>query len=121
MKTVQRIKHEQREKLLLREISSLLQMRATEDPILAKASLTRVTLSPDRSSCWVFFYMPEGLDAFGPILEQLKLYKPSLRAALAKTLTGRGVPEIAFKFDDQFEKQARIHSIMDSLKAKGEF
>jgi ribosome-binding factor A len=120
MKTVQRIKHEQREKLLLRELASLLQMRATEDPLIGKASLTRVTLSPDRSSCALFFYMPEGAAAFDPILEQLKLYKPSMRAALAKTLTGRGVPELSFRFDDQFEKQSRLHSIMDSLKAKGE-
>lgn len=67
------------------------------------------------------FYDPDGLEAFKKKLEILKLYKPSIRAALAKKIKSRYVPDLAFKFDEQFEKEQKIHEILDKVKKEDKF
>lgn len=114
------IKQAQKESLLLREISSLLVKGSLDDPRLAGLTITRVSLSSDKSACSVFFYNPGGHEEFKKLLEVLKLYKPSLRTALAKSIKSRYVPELIFKFDDQYEKEEKMNKILDALKEKGE-
>lgn len=114
------IKQAQKESLLLREISSLLVKGSLDDTRLAGLTITRVKLSSDKSSCSVFFYNPDGQEAFKKTLEVLKLYKPSLRTALAKSIKSRYVPELIFKFDDQYEKEEKMNKLLDALKEKGE-
>jgi len=112
---VQSIKKSQKEKLLFREINKLFVQASLDDENLRGLSITRVELSPDKSTCSVFFYIPEGQEAFKKKLEELKLYKPSMRKALAE-LQFRYVPEIIFKFDKLYEKQEKIEKILDQIK-----
>ena len=114
------IKKAQKESLLLREISGLLLQAGMDDPRLQKVGVSRVSLSDDKGTCTVFFYTSQGKKAFEEILEILKLYKPSLRAALAKKIRGRYTPNLVFRFDDQIEKSEKMNALFQQLKEKGD-
>jgi ribosome-binding factor A len=117
---VKNIKQAQKESLLLREISSLFMKASTDDARLSRLTINRVKLSSDKSSCTVLFYTPGGHKEFEQLLEILKLYKPSLRAALSKSIKSRYTPELIFKYDEQYEKEEKLNQLLESLKKKGE-
>lgn len=113
---VKTIKQAQKERILYRALSSLLLPIIIEYPILREISFTRVGLSSDKSTCTLYFYTPEGSDFFSDeVFEVLKLYKPSMRKALAHLIHGRYTPDIRFKFDDKFEKQQRIEKLIHQV------
>ncbi|OGB83159.1 hypothetical protein A3F66_00145 [candidate division TM6 bacterium RIFCSPHIGHO2_12_FULL_32_22] len=115
------IKRNQKESLIFRVISDLYLQASLEDKNLIGLIPTRASLSSDKSKCFIMFYDPDGLEAFKKKLEILKLYKPSIRAALAKKIKSRYVPDLAFKFDEQFEKEQKIHEILDKVKKEDKF
>jgi ribosome-binding factor A len=116
-KRTQEIKKAQKERLLFREISKLFLQLQIDDDRLHNAWLSKLELSPDKSVCYVHFYTPNGEKKFHEeFLEILKLYKPSMRKAIAAKVDGRYTPEIIFRFDKTYEKQERILNILDSLK-----
>lgn len=116
MKPVDRIKKARREAQLMRVISRLLVLQAADDPELHGFSVTRVELNADNSICSVFFYGEGGEELFKQKLNYFKLYKPSLRAAIAQEISSRYTPNIVFRFDDQFEKQMAIERLLDTVK-----
>jgi ribosome-binding factor A len=113
---VSEIKKNQKESLLRKEIGSLLQEASLDNPGLQGVSVSRVELSADKGLARVFFFLPEGKDAFEHKLEILKLFKASLRKALASRIPGRYVPQIIFHYDDQLEKQIKIEALLDKVK-----
>lgn len=115
IRSVSDIKRSQKESLLLRTISQLFHQAARDDSKLTAASITRVQLSPNKSLCTVYFYMPEGKEAFKKLLPSLTLYKPSLRKALSQEIRGRYTCELVFRFDEQFEKVEKIEKLLNSL------
>lgn len=117
---ISEIKKEQKESLLLREISGLLLKASLDDPKLAGLSVLRVKLSPDKGTCFVFIYAQNGIEEFKEKLESLKLYKPSLRKAVSRAIKGRYTPDIKFEFDSQFEKQSKMEEIFEQLKKDGQ-
>ena len=98
------IKRSQKESLLLRELSKMLLQLSLDDAELNGLFINRVELSPKRSACYVFFYTNEGETFYRENLGKLILFKPSLRAALAKEMNNRYTPEIIFKYDKSEEK-----------------
>lgn len=116
--TVRDIKRAQKEKLFFRELSHLFLQLSLDDPRIKNISLSRVQLSPDKSVCFIYFYTPEGLDSFKDALEILKLYKPSIRRIIASKIESRYVPELRFKFDDQYEKQERLEQLLEKVKSE---
>lgn len=112
---VHAFKRAQKEKLYLREVSHLLLTVAQEQPILRSLMLTRVQLSPDKGILTIFFYDSEGETHFNEALEYLKLYRPSMRKALANTVKGRYVPELRYAFDDTHEKRERFEALMQKV------
>jgi len=117
---LQDIKRGQKESLLFKEISALFMKAAIDDPNLAGLAINRVSLSDDKSMCTVYFYTAKGKEDFDQKLGFLKLYKPSLRKSIAKTIKGRYVPEIKFAFDEQFEKQQKVEELFEKLKREGQ-
>src|SRR6516164_7171990 len=97
--SVRDIKKAQRESILLKKIAELFMQVTLDDTRLRDMYVNRVELSPSRGMCTVYFYSPLGEQHFDELLEVLKLYKPSLRKALATTLDSRYTPELLFKFD----------------------
>lgn len=114
--TVSDIKRAQKEKLLMREISKLFTQISLDEPDVRSLTLTHVKLTPDKSTVFVYFYTPEGAEKFNELVDILKIYKPSMRTAIAQSTRLRYTPEIRFKFDVQFEKQARIETLLDTVK-----
>ena len=111
------VKRAQKESLLLREISQLFLRASVDDPKLQAVSLTRVTLSPDKGLCTVYFYAPQGKDYFTKeFLPLLMQYRSSLRTALAKGIRSRYTPELVFTFDSQIEKQLRVEELIEQVK-----
>lgn len=110
------IKRAQKESTILRLVASLLNEAARDIPRFQSIVVNRVCLSPGKSMCRVYIYMPEGKDHFATTLQELKLYKPSLRKALAQSLDGRYTADIMFVFDEQLDKTLRIESLLDSIK-----
>jgi len=119
--SVSDIKRAQKESALLRIISTLFMQVARDDKRIQDISVQRVTLSPDKGTCYVYFYSPQGQAHFDTQLSILKLYKPSLRKALADSFQSRYTPEIVFKFDEQFEKALKIEQLIDKVKADDQF
>jgi ribosome-binding factor A len=114
------IKRAQKEKLLYRELSKLVLEIKQDNPQLHDISLTRTTLSPDKSLCTAFFYTSEGKEAFKEALEVLKLYKPSIRKAIGSSIKSRYTPDLRFAFDDHYEKQEHFEQLMEKIKLEGE-
>jgi ribosome-binding factor A len=110
------IKRAQKESLLQHVFSELLLQITLDDNRIQGIYVSRVKLSSDKSVCTVFFYTPDGLDTFNEKLGYLLLYKPSLRKAIAQAIPSRYVPELVFKFDEQFEKQQRVDELLDRIK-----
>jgi len=117
---VRTIKRAQREKLLLRHFSDLFLRIIHEQPELNDLMVSRISLSADRSICSVFFYTQRGNEAFEEILDILKLYRSSLRTALARRIDARYTPELVFKFDLLFAKHQRIESLIDAVSKEEE-
>jgi len=118
-KRQQDVKHAQREAFLYREIASLFSRLMTNEPQLSGMFINRISLSPDRGLCTVYFYTTAGRDTFKKQLPTLILYKPSLRDAIAKALQSRYTPEIRFAYDDQYDKQRRVEDLIEQLKIEG--
>lgn len=112
------IKLAQKEEQLLRELASLFMQISQDEPRLQDLFLNRVHLSPDKGSCSIFFFSPLGKQKFDELFPILILYKPSLRAALAKRIPARYTPQLIFRFDDQFEKQQRIENLLEKIKTE---
>lgn len=119
-KRVSDIKRAQKESLLFRTISKLFLEMTMDEQGFAGFCVNRITLSPDKSQCYVYFSTTGGQKEFDEKLEKLKLYKPSMRAALAKEISGRYTPQIVFKFDATQEKANRIDELLHNLKDKGD-
>jgi ribosome-binding factor A len=116
--TVSDIKRAQKERHLLRLIADLIQQAAMDDPRIADLYVTRVKLSPDKGNCMVYFYTIKGKEYFDEKLNILKLYKPSLRKAIATSVPGRYVPDFRFAFDDLYEKVEKIEQIFEQIKTE---
>ena len=119
-KRVSDIKRAQKASLFLRSISNLFSQLTTDTQELRSLFVNRVELSPDKGTCYVLFYSPLGIEEFNNKLPILILYKPSLRAALAKEINGRYTPEIVFKYDEAQAHVDRIDTLLQKLKDKGE-
>jgi len=112
------VRRAQKESLYYKEISKLFLQVTLEDKNLSGLHVNKVVLSPDKSVCNVLFYSEDGHDHFKQRLQDLILYKPSLRKALSQAIKSRYTPELKFKYDTQFEKQQKIEKLFDRLKVE---
>lgn len=109
------IKRAQKEAQLLREISSLILKITIDEPSLQGLYVSRIKLSPDKGMCHVLFITATGKEEFQQKLGALILYKPSMRAALAKILNGRYTPNLVFEFDELSDKQKRVDDLINKV------
>jgi len=81
------VKRAQKEEQLLRELSTLLLEITLDDSRLSNLFINRVHLAADKSICTIYIYSPDGKKKFDELKPILILYKPSLRAAIAKRIS----------------------------------
>lgn len=110
------IKTAQKESSILRIISVLFEEAVRESNELEGWYVTRVQLSAGKTVAYVYLYSEKGSEAFKTALEKIKVYKPSMRKALATELQKRYTPDIVFSFDGQLKKAMRIEKLLDSVK-----
>ncbi len=115
------VRRAQKASLYLQEVSSLFFQAAQDNPDLRDLHPNRVTFSSDAGICTVWFFSTKGKAHFDEKLPSLKLFKPSLRAAIAKRVDARRVPDFIFRYDEDFEKQKKVEDLLDKLKAEGKF
>lgn len=114
-KRVQEIKRQQRESQLYRIISTLWTEAQVENAQLADLYVNRVALAPDGKNCTILFFSPQGESFFKERLPEMTLFKPSMRAALAKEYQRRYIPELMFKYDVTFEKQQELDRLIQQV------
>ena len=100
---------------MLKEIAALVQEISMDEPKLLTVFITYITLSKDGGICYVYFSTYTNKEAFDEALEILKLYKPSMRKALAQTGHSRYVPNLRFLYDEAKEKERKINKLLDDV------
>jgi len=116
---IREIKQAQRASFLLHEIAQFFLQITIDDAELRGLYINRVKLSSDNGLCYVLFIATNGKEEFDAKLSRLILFKPSLRSALSKVSHGRYVPDLIFKYDEEYEKQQKVEDLIDQLKREG--
>jgi len=109
------VKREQKTALFLRKISSLIQSLSFDETKLSKIYVSKVELSKDYKICYVYFSTYTDKKDFDEALEILKLYKPSLRKALAQVVIGKYTADLLFLYDESKEKERHMHKLLDKI------
>lgn len=118
--TASLVKREQKKNFLFQEIAALVRSLTADEPKLSSLFVTRVELSKDGGVCYVYFSTYTDKEAFVQGLEILKLYKPSMRKALAQAMHSRYVPDLIFYYDEQKEKERHITKLLDKIQQERE-
>ena len=116
---LQDIKRAQKESFILKEISNFFLRITLDEKQLHGLYVNRVKLSSDKSKCFIFFLAHGGKEEFEQKFSTLILFKPSLRSALAKVTQSRYVPQLEFRYDEEFEKQRKVDELIEQLKKEG--
>jgi len=111
-------KKAQKENLMYQEISKIFLLITLDEERLKDLSVSKVTLSRDKSHATVYMYTPGGLADFEKKRPTLILYKASMRKAISQKIPGRYTPELTFVFDELFEKQQKIQNILEKVKSE---
>jgi len=109
------VKKERKKSFFLQEISNLIRSIAEDEPLLFSVFPVKVELSEGEGICYIYFSSPSKED-FDKALELLKLYKPSLKGALAKARHSQHMPNLIFKYDKSLEKARRIDELLNKIK-----
>lgn len=118
MHTLRDRKKAQKESHMFQEISKIFLLIALDDEKLRDLSVSRVSLSRDKSHVTVYFYTPGGLAQFEEKRPTLVLYKGSMRKAISQLIPGRYTPDLTFAFDALFEKQQKIQNLIDKVSTE---
>ena len=111
------VRREQKKSLFKREFSKIFQSLSEDVPELSSLVVTRVEISADSGVCYLHFASFKGKEAYEEALEQLKLYKVSLRRAMARRIKARYVPDLIFCYDEELEEQRHIEALLDSVRS----
>jgi ribosome-binding factor A len=119
------VKRERKKSLFLRELSVFVDTISQEQPALREVYLSRLELSADGGICYLYFAAIAPMSDAQPVsaedrykaaLEVLKLYRPSIRKALAQALQARYTPDLIFMFDEKREQIDRINELLDQVQ-----
>lgn len=109
------VRREQKKSFMLREVSALVHEIGIEESKLSSLFVTRIEMSRDSGILYIYFSSHKDKSAFDDGFELLKLYKPSMRKALAEALASRYVPDLVFRYDESKDKERHINAILDKL------
>jgi ribosome-binding factor A len=88
--------------------------RELDDPHAHKITITGAEVSPDLSSCRVYFSLLTGSAEAKEVAKMLNQAASFLRHELKDRISlKRGVPQLKFVFDESLERGARIDSLIE--------
>jgi ribosome-binding factor A len=99
----------------IREEISLILQNKVKDPGIGLVTVTDVSLTPDLKSARVHYSVLGGEDERRTAIEALRRCKGFIRRELGKQLTMRFLPEVAFVYDDSYEKGARMGRLLREI------
>jgi ribosome-binding factor A len=108
-KRADRVKH-----LIQKEVSRILQLDV-KDPRVKLVTVTKVHLTSDLRDAKVFVSSLGDMAEREDMLTGLKRATSYVRGELGRRLKLRYTPTIEFLFDDSYDKQERILSLLDHI------
>jgi len=105
--------------LVRHALSDLLARGGVNDPVLDAHVVTvpEVRMSPDLklATCLV---MPLGGKDLKPVLDALDRHKKYLRGEIGRRLNLKFAPDVRFRADDSFDKNARIDALLHTPQVR---
>jgi ribosome-binding factor A len=101
------------------EIALILQNRV-KDPGMRLVTVTDVTVTPDLRSARIHYSVLGGDEDRRAVRDVLRRSKGFLRTELGRSLKLRYSPELAFLYDDTYEKGARIDRLLKEVSEVAE-
>jgi ribosome-binding factor A len=108
-------KRERLEKILEREISSII-FSEVKDDRLKYVTITKVDLTNDLSIATIYYTVLGDKAQAEATAQNLLDAKGFIKGILSKRIEVRKIPDLKFKFDESFEKGNRIETILKNLK-----
>jgi ribosome-binding factor A len=108
-----RIRHLQRKSAFFHAVIELFKKLQPDIPELLRVTITRVELSPDRSSAKIFMYSFFGKSAVTNAIYKLVPFIPSIKNSLQSVVKIRKIPDIKIMYDDKKEKAERIEHLIE--------
>jgi len=101
------------------EISLLLQFKV-KDPGLGVVTVTDVTVTPDLKSARVHYSVLGGDEERLASRDALRRCKGFLKKELGQTLKMRFAPDLAFLYDDTYQKGLQIDRLLKAIEVEEE-
>lgn len=105
--------------LIQEEISDMLQKKL-EDPRLQQVTITGVEVSPDLRYARVWYSVLGGPQEMADAAAALQKASSLLRRELSSRISLRYMPELAFKFDDSWQRGARVDELLEQIAAESQ-
>lgn len=105
--------------LIRHVVADLLSRGAVNDPVLDEhvISVSEVRMSPDLKLATVYV-MPLGGKDLEPVLQALARNKKYIRGEIGHRVALRFAPDLRFRFDDSFDRGAKIDAILNSPEVR---
>ena len=103
----------------IREEVSLILQHKVKDPGLGVVTVTDVTVTPDLKTARVHYSVLGGDAERLAVRDALRRSKGFIRKELGRALQLRYSPEVAFLYDDTYEKGARIDRLLWTIRSGG--
>lgn len=99
----------------IREEVSLILQNKVKDPGMGLVTVTDVTLTADLKSARIHYSVIGGEEERLSVRDALRRSKGFIRRELGQTLRMRFCPEVAFIFDNSFDRGARIDRLLKDI------
>ena len=104
----------------IREEVSLMLQNKVKDPGMRVVTVTDVTVTPDLKTARIHYSVLGGDQERLSVRDALRRSKGFIRKELGRTLQMRYSPEVAFLYDDTFEKGARIDRLLGMIRSESD-
>lgn len=102
----------------IREEVSLIIQNRVKDPGMGVVTVTDVTVTPDLKTARVHYSVLGGDAERLAVRDALRRSKGFIRKELGRSMQLRYSPELAFIYDDTYEKGARIDRLLREVKTE---
>lgn len=100
----------------IREEVSLIIQNRVKDPGMGVVTVTDVTVTPDLKTARVHYSVLGGDEERLAVRDALRRSKGFIRKEVGRSLQLRYSPELAFIYDDTYEKGARIDRLLREVR-----
>lgn len=104
----------------IREEVSLILQNRVKDPGMRLVTVTDVSLTPDLKNARIHYSVLGGEEDRMAVRDALRRSKGFIRKELGRSLRLRCSPDVAFLYDNTYEKGERIDRLLREIRTEGE-